>query len=115
MESGLVRLQLSAATDLQTIRHGLFRDSEADVGARIHHVPLQVLLVASAGWQPSADVLSARLCGWDRCGTDGQSGGTMDAFDLRLENPRQARDDAPVWRWRSRRRADSGHARSRRA
>src|SRR5437899_11697604 len=39
----------------------------------------------------------------------------MDAFDLRPEDYRQARDDAPVRRRRSRRRADSGDARSCRA
>ena len=58
LESRFVRIQLSTAADLQKVRHGLFRDPETALGARIHHFPLQAVLVAGAGWKQTPHVFS---------------------------------------------------------
>src|SRR5579862_6711775 len=59
MEPGFLRLQLATAADLFEVGDGIFCDSEAIVGARIHHLSLQTLLVAGTRWQPAADLFSA--------------------------------------------------------
>src|SRR5580704_8659089 len=58
VESGLIRVQLAVAADLQKIRRGLFCDTED--GLERHQSPaLQAFLVGIAGWQQGAGIFSA--------------------------------------------------------
>src|SRR5437868_4595688 len=110
MEPGFVRIQLPASADLQAIRHGLFRYPKAAVGARIHDVPIQIFLVAIAGWKPPAHLLSSRLRGGDRCRPCCDRCFDLDASYLREESDGPTRDDVLVRRGRPRWRAHPYHA-----
>src|SRR3954451_19759896 len=58
LESRFVRIRVPASSDLQKVRHGLLRDPEVALGARIHDVSLQAILVAGTRWQPPSDIFS---------------------------------------------------------
>ena len=94
--------------------HGLFRNPEAAVGARIHYVSLQAFLVAIARRQQTAHLFPARLRRRRSMpiplGEQISRSGCPRSTDRR--RPRQPGDDAPLRRGRPWRRADSRDARS---
>ena len=60
------------------------------MGARVHNVSLQAVLVASPGWKQAADLLPSRLRRRYRCGASRERRLGLDAFDLRTEDSGEA-------------------------
>ncbi len=65
--------------------HRLFRDQQAAVGYGLHKVSLPAVLVGSAGWEPVADVFSARIRQRVQPRADHQRLFDLRSVDLRAE------------------------------